>query len=603
MTGSNTVTEGGDAGLLQRIILWREKHLSDRQFILVLSFFIGITAAIAAHFLRSFIAWIQSLLTTGFDITHANWLFLVYPIIGIFLTALFIKYVVKDNISHGVTRILYAISRRQSHLKRHNCWSSLIASGITIGFGGSVGAESPIVLTGSAIGSNLGQLFKLDQKAMMVLLGAGASGAVAGIFKAPIAGVVFTLEVLMIDLTMSSLLPLLVSSVTASVVTYMFSGMNSEFAFNLENAFTIDRVPSSILLGIFCGFVSLYFVRTMNMCENVYRRIDGMYSKLAVGGLSLSLLIYLFPPLYGEGYNTIALLLDGRNMNDWTRVLNNSLFYGSPNMVLVYLLLIMLGKSFASAATNGGGGCGGIFAPCLFLGCISGFTFSRFWNEYSLGTYLPEKNYALLGMAGIMSAVMHAPMTSIFLIAELTGGYFLFVPLMIVSIISYLTIIVFEPNSIYATRLARRGLLVTHHKDNAALTLLSMDSILEKHDVCVPPDMKLGRFVLIVAREKTEVFPVTDEGHHLLGVIDLARIRKVLFRQELYDQFTTGQLMEDPPAVLRSEDPVILVMETMDRTHASTLPVVNDLGEFVGFVSRTRLYAMYRQVMVDYSEE
>lgn len=599
----SVATENRSGSVLQAFIAWREKHLSQQQFLLVLSFFIGIITAFAAHFLRAFIAWIQSLLTAGFDITQANWLFLVYPIIGILLTALFIKYVVRDNISHGVTRILYAISRRQGHLKRHNCWSSLIASGITIGFGGSVGAESPIVLTGSAIGSNLGQLFHLDQRAMMILLGAGASGAVAGIFKAPIAGVVFTLEVLMIDLTMSSLLPLLVSSVTASVVTYMLSGMNSEFAFTLDSAFVIQRVPSSILLGIFCGFVSLYFVRTMNMCESVYRKIGGMYAKLALGGLSLSLLIYLFPPLYGEGYNTISLLLDGKSMSDWTRVMNNSLFYGSPKLLLVYLGMIILAKSFASAATNGGGGCGGIFAPCLFLGCISGFTFSRFWNEYSLGVALPEKNYALLGMAGIMSGVMHAPMTSIFLIAELTGGYYLFVPLMIVSIISYLTIIVFEPNSIYATRLARRGLLVTHHKDNAALTLMSMDAILEKHDVCVPPDMKLGRFVLIIAREKANVFPVTDEGHHLLGVIDISRLRNVLFRQELYDSFTTGQLMEKPAAVLRVDDPVTVVMETMDRTHADTLPVVNNLGEFVGFVSRTKLYAMYRQVMVDYSEE
>ncbi|MDD7375952.1 MAG: chloride channel protein, partial [Prevotellaceae bacterium] len=296
---------------------WREKHLSQQQFVLVLSFFIGIFTACAAYFLRRFIAWIQSLLTAGFDITNANWLFLVYPVVGIFLTALFIKYVVRDNISHGVTRILYAISRRQSHLKKHNCWSSLIASGITIGFGGSVGAESPIVLTGSAIGSNLGQFFKLDHKSIMVLLGAGASGAIAGIFKAPIAGVVFTLEVLMIDLTMASLIPLLVSSITASVMMYIFTGTSSEFNFSLENAFTIERVPTSILLGLFCGFISLYFTRMMNKCEDVFHKVKGMYAKLALGGITLSLLIYLFPPLYGEGYHTITLLLNGKGMEDW----------------------------------------------------------------------------------------------------------------------------------------------------------------------------------------------------------------------------------------------------------------------------------------------
>lgn len=582
---------------------WREKHLSQQQFVLVLSFFIGIFTACAAYFLRRFIAWIQSLLTAGFDITNANWLFLVYPVVGIFLTALFIKYVVRDNISHGVTRILYAISRRQSHLKKHNCWSSLIASGITIGFGGSVGAESPIVLTGSAIGSNLGQFFKLDHKSIMVLLGAGASGAIAGIFKAPIAGVVFTLEVLMIDLTMASLIPLLVSSITASVMMYIFTGTSSEFNFSLENAFTIERVPTSILLGLFCGFISLYFTRMMNKCEDVFHKVKGMYAKLALGGITLSLLIYLFPPLYGEGYHTITLLLNGKGMEDWEGVMNNSLFYGDPEKLLLYLGLIIICKAIASSATNGGGGCGGIFAPCLFLGCISGFFFSRFWNMHSLGVYVPEKNYALLGMAGIMSAVMHAPLTSIFLIAELTGGYFLFAPLMIVSLVSYLVIIIFEPNSVYATRLAKKGQLVTHHKDKAALTLMSLDTILEKHDTRVPPDMTLGRLVLLIAREKVNVFPVTDGSNHLLGVIDLSKIRKVLFRQELYNQFTAAQLMEEPPARLSIEDPVTVVMDTMEKTHADTLPVVNNRGEYVGFITRTKLYAMYRQVMVDYSEE
>lgn len=601
----NVSQPSASSTLSQRIIIWREKHLSQQQIVLVLSFLVGILAALAAHFLRSFISWIQRLLTAGFDITDANWLFLLYPVIGIFLTALFVRYVVRDNISHGVTRILYAISRRQSHLKSHNCWSSLIASGITIGFGGSVGAESPIVLTGSAIGSNLGQFFHLDHKSIMVLLGAGASAAVAGIFKAPIAGVVFTLEVLLIDLTMSSLIPLLVASITASVVTYILTGTSSEFSFNLENAFTIDRVPTSILLGIFCGLVSLYFTRTMNKCEDIFRKLGGgMYRRLALGGVVLSLLIFLFPPLYGEGYGTISLLLGGRGMDDWESVMNNSLFYGDPHMLLVYLGLIILCKSFASSATNGAGGCGGIFAPCLFLGCISGFVFSRFWNTHPLWNVgLPEKNYALLGMAGVMSAVMHAPLTGIFLIAELTGGYFLFVPLMIVSLVSYLTIVVFEPDSIYATRLAKRGQLVTHHKDKAALTLMSLESVLDKHDTCVRPDMKLGDFVMVLSSEKGNVFPVTDGSRHLLGVIDISKIRNVLFRQELYGQFTAAQLMEEPPARLSIDDPMTVVMDTMESTHADTLPVVNNLGEFVGFVSRTKLYAMYRQVMVDYSEE
>ena len=591
------------ATVIDSLINWREKYLSQRQFVLLLSFFVGIFTSILAYLLKQFISWIASLLTAGFDATGSNWLFLVYPVVGIFLTALFIKYVVNDDIGHGVTKILYAISRRQGHIRRHNCWSSVIASGITIGFGGSVGAESPIVLTGSAIGSNLGRLFKVDHKTLMLLIGCGASGAIAGIFKAPIAGVVFTLEVLMIDLTMASLLPLLVSSITALVMMYIFTGTSAEFSFTLDNAFAVERIPTSILLGIFCGLVSLYFTRAMNFCEDVFRKFSNMYVKLLLGGSVLSVLIYVFPPLYGEGYGMISLLLEGTSMQDWQAVMNNSMFYGDQNMLLIYLGLIVLFKVFASSATNGGGGCGGIFAPCLFLGCISGFIFSRVWNINQLGVYVPEKNYALLGMAGVMSGVMHAPLTSIFLIAELTGGYNLFVPLMIVSLVSYLTIISFEPNSVYTTRLAKKGQLLTHHKDKAALTLMSLNSVVERHDTKISPDMKLGEMVLLISREKVNVFPVTDGTGHLLGIIELQKIRKVLFRQELYNVFTAGQLMEKPVACLTIDDPMQVVMDTIEKTGADTLPVVDRDALFIGFVSKAKLYAMYRQVIVDYSEE
>lgn len=591
------------ATVIDSLINWREKYLSQRQFVLLLSFFVGIFTSILAYLLKQFISWIASLLTAGFDATGSNWLFLVYPVVGIFLTALFIKYVVNDDIGHGVTKILYAISRRQGHIRRHNCWSSVIASGITIGFGGSVGAESPIVLTGSAIGSNLGRLFKVDHKTLMLLIGCGASGAIAGIFKAPIAGVVFTLEVLMIDLTMASLLPLLVSSITALVMMYIFTGTSAEFSFTLDNAFAVERIPTSILLGIFCGLVSLYFTRAMNFCEDVFRKFSNMYVKLLLGGSVLSVLIYVFPPLYGEGYGMISLLLEGTSMQDWQAVMNNSMFYGDQNMLLIYLGLIVLFKVFASSATNGGGGCGGIFAPCLFLGCISGFIFSRVWNINQLGVYVPEKNYALLGMAGVMSGVMHAPLTSIFLIAELTGGYNLFVPLMIVSLVSYLTIISFEPNSVYTTRLAKKGQLLTHHKDKAALTLMSLNSVVERHDTKISPDMKLGEMVLLISREKVNVFPVTDGTGHLLGIIELQKIKKVLFRQELYNVFTAGQLMEKPVACLTIDDPMQVVMDTIEKTGADTLPVVDRDALFIGFVSKAKLYAMYRQVMVDYSEE
>ncbi|GAK36814.1 chloride channel protein [Bacteroides graminisolvens DSM 19988 = JCM 15093] len=382
-------------GIIQRFIIWRENEIQEKHFILMLSFLVGLFTAFAALILKYLIHLIQNFLTDNFDSTEANYLYLVYPVVGIFLAGLFVRNIVKDDISHGVTKILYAISRRQGRIKRHNIWSSTIASAITIGFGGSVGAEAPIVLTGSAIGSNLGSLFKMEQRTLMLLVGCGAAGAISGIFKAPIAGLVFTIEVLMIDLTMSSLLPLLITSVTAATVSYVVTGQEAMFKFHMDQPFLLERIPYVILLGIFCGLVSLYFTRAMNVVENFYARFKGVYSKLVLGGVMLSILIFLFPPLYGEGYDTIELLLNGISNMEWDTVMNNSLFYGYGNLLLVYLLLIVLFKVFASAATNGGGGCGGIFAPSLFLGCIAGFVFSHFSNELGIFPDCPRKTLLL----------------------------------------------------------------------------------------------------------------------------------------------------------------------------------------------------------------
>lgn len=587
-----------------RIARWCERRLSPRQFILLLSFIVGIATALAAQILKWLIHEIEHLLTSSFDVTQSNWLFLVYPVVGIYLTALFIKYIVRDDIGHGVTKILYAISRRQGHIRRHNCWTSVIASALTIGFGGSVGAESPIVLTGSAIGSDLGRIFKLDHKTLMLLIGCGASGAVAGIFKAPIAGLVFTLEVLMIDLTMASLLPLLISCLTATCVTYSLTGTEAQFSFQLLDPFTVERVPTAILLGIFCGLVSLYFTRTMNSFEQVFGRLKGLYPRLLLGGSVLAVLIYFFPPLYGEGYATIGTLLSGHAGEDVDSVMNNSLFYGHSEYLLLYLGLIILLKVFATTATNGGGGCGGTFAPSLFLGCISGFVFSRIWNQYiPIDIHVPETNYALLGMAGVMSGVFHAPLTGVFLIAELTGGYDLFIPLMIVSVSSYLTINVFEPHSIYSMRLARKGELLTHHKDRSVLTLMSLDAVIEKNVPQLRPDMDLGQVVRVVSNEKSNMFAVTDLKGTLLGVINLESIRKVIFRSELYRRYTVRQLMEQPRATLGTDEPMSTVMETFQNSDTDMLPVVDAEHHFVGFISKARLFSAYRRIMVDFSEE
>ena len=588
---------------LQRFILWREQNISEKQFILILSFVVGVGTALAALLLKLLIHWIQEFLTENFNTTEANYLYLVYPVVGILLAGLFVRHVVKDDISHGVTKILYAISRRQGRIKRHNTWSSIIASSITIGFGGSVGAEAPIVLTGAAIGSNLGSVFKMEHRTLMLLVGCGAAGAVAGIFKAPIAGLVFTLEVLMIDLTMTSLLPLLISAVTAATISYVTTGTDAMFKFHLDQPFELGRIPYVILLGVFCGLVSLYFTRTMNSVEGLFARLRTPYRKLLFGGVMLSVLIFLFPPLYGEGYDTIELLLNGVSNAEWDTVMNNSFFYGHSSLLLFYLLLIILLKVFASSATNGGGGCGGIFAPSLYLGCIAGFIFSHFSNEFAATTYLPEKNFALMGMAGVMSGVMHAPLTGVFLIAELTGGYDLFLPLMIVSVSSYLTIIAFEPHSIYSMRLAKKGELLTHHKDKAILTLMKMENVVEKDFVTVHPEMDLGELVKVISTSRRNVYPVTDDEKKLIGIVLLDDIRNIMFRQELYHRFKVGKLMTSAPARLCDTDNMEQVMRTFDDTQAWNLPVVDAEGHYLGFVSKSKIFNSYREVLVHFSED
>lgn len=590
--------------LFQRLLEWREEHISERMFILVLAFLVGFFSAVAAFVLHGLINQIGALLTGSFDRSAANWLYLVYPVVGIFITSLFVRYVVKDNISHGITRILYAISSKQSRLKGHNCWSSVVASAITIGFGGSVGAEAPIVLTGSAIGSNLGKLFRMDNKTLMLLVGCGAAGAIAGIFKAPIAGLVFTLEVLMIDLTMASLLPVLISCVTATCFTYIFSGSTALFSFHLDSDWVIDRVPASILLGIVCGLISLYFIRTMTFCEGVFARFkDRPYVRLVIGGAVLSLLIFIFPSLFGEGYRDINLLLNGQSEGDWNGILRNSMFSGQGNLLIVYLSLVLLTKVVATSATNGGGGCGGTFAPSLFIGCFGGFLFARLWNIYNIGVYIPEKNFALLGMAGVMSGVMHAPLTGIFLIAEITGGYSLFLPLMIVSVCSYLTINIFEPHSIYGMRLAKQGKLITHHTDHAVLTLMSLDNVIDRHYMYVTPDMELGKIVNKISLSRYDILPVLDPAGNLLGEINIRKIRHVMFRTELYHHFRAEQLMMPPAATLRDDAPMTEVMRAFERTHADGLPVLDSDNHLKGYIFRLRMYGMYRKLVADMSED
>ena len=581
-----------------RFLLWRERHIRERNFILLISFLVGIGAATASLLLKFLIHTIQQLLWANIR-EGANYWLLLYPIIGILLAGVFVYYIVRDDISHGVTKILYAISQRKSRIKPHNMWSSLVASSLTIGFGGSVGAEAPIVLTGAAIGSNLGRLFRMEQKTLMLLVGCGAAGAVAGIFKAPIAGLVFVIEVLMLDLTMTSVLPLLISSVTAATMSYVFSGTEAMFQFSQTEEFVMERIPYVLLLGIFCGLVSLYFTRAMLRVEGIYASLSHRWQRFILGAAMLSILIFLFPPLYGEGYDTIETLLNG----DFIHLMDQSPFLGMENGywgIVIFLGLILLTKVFASAATNGGGGCGGVFAPSLYIGCIAGFFFSHVLNFFGLPVDLPEKNFALMGMAGTMSAVMHAPLTGVFLIAELTGGYNLFLPLMITSIGSYVTIRAFEPHSLYTMRLAQKGELLTHHKDKAVLTLMNVGSVIETDFIAVRPDMSLGDVVKeAIAKSSRSMFPVVNTEGVLLGIVLVDNIRNIMFRPELYERFRVSRFMVSPPARIVNDMPMEKIMHIFDDTKAWNLPVVDTEGTYIGFVSKSKIFNAYREVLVD----
>ncbi len=585
------------------ILIWRERHIKERTFVILLSLAVGVFAGLAAMVLKWLIHTIASLLSTNINVSEGNYLYIILPVIGILLACWYVRYVVRDNISHGVTRVLYSISQNKSRLKPHNIYTSIVASSITIGFGGSVGAEGPIVYTGAAIGSNIGQAFRLTPRVLMILVGCGAAAGIAGIFKAPIAGMLFTLEVLMLDLTTVTVMPLLISSITAASVAYVFTGYDLEFFFVQSEPFTMGRVPFFIALGIFCGLVSLYFTRVMNMMERLFnKRLNVQWKKTLVGGSILAALVFLFPPLYGEGYGAINSLLNG----DPSSIVDGSIFYpdrGSVWFITVYIGLIILLKGFATSATNGGGGVGGTFAPSLYVGCMTGFFFAFLMNNLVGDLGLSVKNFALMGMAGVMSGVMHAPLMGIFLTAEMTGGYELFLPLLIVSTLSYGTIKLFEPYSIYTMRLARDGKLLTHHKDKAVLTLMKMSSVIETDFLSVRPEMNLKQMVDTISQSKRNLFPVLDPENHLIGIVSLDDIRNIMFRPDLYRRMHVSRFMAMPPAKLSTTDTMEAVMKTFDDTGAWNLPVVDENGHYAGFVSKSKIFNSYRRVLRHYSED
>lgn len=584
-----------------KIVIWREHHIKEKNFLLILALVVGVFCGFAAQLLKFLIHLIAGMLTAHMNTTTANWLYLVYPVVGILIVTLFLKYVVKENISHGVTKVLYAISRRKSRLKKRNMYASLVASSITIGFGGSVGAEGPIVFTGAAIGSNIGQAFRLSPRILMILVGCGAAAGIAGIFRAPIAGMLFTLEVLMIDLTGMTVMPLLLSSVAGAVVAYVLEGYSAEFFFVQSEAFATSRIPFTILLGIVCGLMSYYFTKVMFMMESMFGKLKHQSLKIAVGGIIMAGLIFLFPPLYGEGYGAINNLLLG----DVSKVVDGTIFYVDRDNVwflILFIAAVALTKAFATSATNGAGGVGGTFAPSLFVGALTGFLFAYIVNNLDLGFELSQKNFALMGMAGVMSGVMHAPLMAIFLTAEMTGGYDLFLPLLIVSALAYITIRIFTPYSIYTMRLAKAGDLVTHQKDKAVLTLLKVDNLIETDFKEVHPEMNLKEMVDVISVSNRNLFPVTDSEGYLKGVVLLDEIRNIMFRADLYKKMHVSRFMSAVPEVIEVSYPMDKVMEIFDSTNAWNLPVV-DNGKYVGFVSKSKIFNSYRRVLRHFTED
>ncbi|HLO90456.1 MAG: chloride channel protein [Chloroflexota bacterium] len=585
---------------LFRLQKWRVKNISHRNFLLFLSMIVGLISGLSAIVLKNTVYYTHYFLTVGFDIKGENYLYLAYPLFGMALTVLFVKYVVKDNISHGISKILYAISKNNGHIKPHNNYSSLISSTITVGFGGSVGLEAPIVLTGASIGSNLARVLRLDYKSITLMIGCGAAGAIASIFNAPIAGVLFSLEVLMLDLTMGSLIPLLIASVTGATISNYLMGKTVLFSFYSIAPFNLNNIPFYIVLGIVTGFVSLYFIRANRFIELKISKIKKPYQRLILSGIIVSFLIFLLPPLYGEGYDILKDILNGRGEN----LFNGSFFYffrDNTYLFLLFVILVLFFKVIAMSFTTAGGGVGGVFAPSLFMGGVTGFLVAKSINLFKM-VDLPESNFALAGMAGVMAAVMHAPLTAIFLIAEITGGYEFFLPLMITATIAYLTIHLYERHNIYSKNLAERGELITHDKDKAALSRLKITKLVEHNFLTVRPDATLGELVKIIAKSERNVFPVVDDENNFLGVVFINDIRNIIFNTELYDTTYVRNLMFMPDTLLNLDATMEDVAKKFNETSHYNLPVLNN-GKYIGFVSRANVFSSYRNLVKEFSQD
>lgn len=590
--------------LLKRLLIWRLKNVSNRNFVAFLSIIVGITVGIAAAVIKYAVHFMQFLLQYTFSKEYHNYLYVAYPTIGILLAILFIRYILKQRVGHGIPSVLYAISKNSGIIKRHNMFSSIVTSAFTVGFGGSVGLEGPTVATGASIGSNVGRFLHLNYRQITLLLGCACAGAMAAIFKAPIAAIVFALEVIMLDLTMASLVPLLMASVSAALTSYFILGQNVLYHFDLQEKFIMNDLPFFLLLGVLSGFVSVYFTRSYMFIGGVFDKINNRYRKLITGGLLLGILIFIFPSLYGEGYEAINSCLSG----DMDYLFNNSMFYEYKESIIVamiLMLLVVLFKVIAASLTFGSGGVGGIFAPTLFMGANLGLLFATLSNRLSSFFGYGEisvNNFALVGMGGLIAGVLHAPLTAIFLIADITSGYQLFMPLMITATISYATVRFFEPNSVYTIQLAKRRELLTHHKDKAVLTLMKVEKLLETNFTTIQSDATLGDLVKVIAKSQRNIFPVVDEENNFIGMVLLDDIRNIIFSPEQYENTYVHDLMVAPGICVNPDDSMEDVAHRIQQTGRFNIPVVKD-GKYLGFVSRANVFSSYRRMLKRFSDE
>ncbi|MBE6209221.1 MAG: chloride channel protein [Rikenellaceae bacterium] len=575
------------------------RRLTDHQLMMVLACVVGVCAALSAYLLEALLHYIKAGLVSWFPDSEMGFLYLFYPTIGIIIASLFVKYIVRDDISEGVTRVLESMSSHNSRLRRHNMWTSVVGSGITIGFGGSVGPEAPIVLTGGAIGSNVGRFARLNYKQTTLLLCCGAGAAVAAIFKAPVAGIVFVLEILMFDLTSNTIIPLLLATVSATTLSFFLRGFDTVLAVNLTETFELRTIPMYVVLGIMCGLASYYFTSVKEWIGRFFGKFDKQYKKWIAGGVILGVLIFLFPTLYGEGYESFTSLMHGRTDN----LLDTSPFYPWRDkawVIALVLLATMMFKVVATMTTTASGGIGGTFAPCLFVGAYMGALIAFSCNNF-LGMDLPIMSFTLVGMAGVMAGVMNAPLTGIFLIAELSGGYGLFIPLMIVSAVSYVIDYYLDPDSIYTKQLRERGLLLTHDKDSSVMVFLHVDELMETDFLQINTSYTLGDIVKIVQKGRRNIFPVVDDNEKLLGVVQLDDIRNDMFNPSKYDTRITEYMTQPPDRILPNEQ-TASVLKSFEANSTWMLPVVDKHGRYMGFISKSRILAAYRQQLVNITQ-